>query len=130
MDKTFKLEIVTPIGMIFSGNVKSAQFPGSEGELGVLPGHASLITLLSTGIIDITDDKDNQEVVAINWGYLKIEEKKTTVLADGAVYVGGNSDSVIEESLKKAKELVSSMVSESAAYVATIAKIDSAARSK
>ncbi|WP_297573864.1 ATP synthase F1 subunit epsilon [uncultured Campylobacter sp.] len=130
MDKTFKLEIVTPIGMIFSGNVKSAQFPGSEGELGVLPGHASLITLLSTGTIDITDDKDNQEVVAINWGYLKIEEKKTTVLADGAVYVGGNSDSVIEESLKKAKELVSSMGSESAAYVATIAKIDSAARSK
>ncbi|MBO7369564.1 MAG: F0F1 ATP synthase subunit epsilon, partial [Campylobacter sp.] len=44
MEKLF-LEIVTPEGQVFSGEVKSVQLPGSEGELGVLPRHAALVTL-------------------------------------------------------------------------------------
>ena len=50
---TMKLEIVTPHGEIFKGNVKSATFPGAEGEFGVLPEHASLDSLLEGGVIDI-----------------------------------------------------------------------------
>ena len=57
---TLKLEIVTPEGQIFSNDVKSVTLPGSEGEFGVLPHHASLVTLLNAGIIDIELKKMNQ----------------------------------------------------------------------
>ncbi|EPH07464.1 ATP synthase F1, epsilon subunit [Campylobacter ureolyticus ACS-301-V-Sch3b] len=130
MKDKFQLEIVTPKGTIFSGEVKSAQFPGSEGELGVLPSHAPLITLLNTGLIELVDENNEKDMVAINWGYLKVDEEKVTVLADGAVYVGGKSDSSIAESLDKAKELIESMGSENVTYASTIAKMENMARSK
>ena len=129
MEKLF-LEIVTPEGLVFSGEVKSVQLPGSEGELGVLPRHASLVTLLNSGVIEIVNLNDKKELVAINWGYLKVDEEKTTVLADGAVVVGGDNEGAIAKSLQKAKDLVASMSSETSAYAATIAKIDDYARQK
>lgn len=129
MEKLF-LEIVTPEGRVFSGEVKSVQLPGSEGELGVLPRHAALVTLLRSGVIEIVNLNDKKELVAINWGYLKVDEEKTTVLADGAVVVGGDNEGAIAKSLQKAKDLVASMSSETSAYAATIAKIDDHARQK
>lgn len=125
---TLKLEIVTPDGMIFSNDVKSVVIPGSEGELGILPRHASLITLLKTGAIDIEDINGCHEVVAINWGYAKIDENKVSILSNGAVYISGNSDSELAKSLEDAKELISSMSSDSIAMASTMSKIDSVAR--
>ena len=106
---TLKLEIVTPEGQIFSNNVKSVTLPGSEGEFGVLPYHASLVTLLNAGIIDIELGDGNHDVVAINWGHVKVDENSVTVLADGAISVGGSSESEIAKSLDAAKELLKSI---------------------
>lgn len=106
---TLKLEIVTPEGQIFSNNVKSVTLPGSEGEFGVLPNHASLVTLLNAGIIDIELGDGNHDVVAINWGHVKVDENSVTVLADGAVSIGGSSESEIAKSLDAAKELLKSI---------------------
>ncbi len=106
---TLKLEIVTPEGQIFSNNVKSVTLPGSEGEFGVLPNHASLVTLLNAGIIDIELGDGNHDVVAINWGHVKVDENSVTVLADGAISVGGSSESEIAKSLDAAKELLKSI---------------------
>ena len=104
-----KLEIVTPEGQIFSNHVKSVTLPGSEGEFGVLPNHASLVTLLNAGIIDIELGDGNHDVVAINWGHVKVDENSVTVLADGAISVGGSSESEIAKSLDAAKELLKSI---------------------
>ena len=125
MSNTFNLEIVTPEGKIFSGEAKFAQFPGSEGELGVLPGHASLVTLLKTGAIEVVDSNEKKEIVAINWGYLKIDEHKVSVLAEGAVYISGSNDGEIALSLQKAKDLIKSMGSDNATYASAVAKLDS-----
>lgn len=124
MKNKFILEIVTPKGMIFSGDAKEAQLPGSEGELGVLPNHAPLVTLLNAGLIEVTDLNGDVERVAINWGYLKVSEEKVTVLADGAVYIGGKKDGKIAQAIEKAKELIESMGSETTAYAATIARLE------
>ena len=124
------LEIVTPEGLVFSSDVKSVVLPGNEGEFGVLPGHASLISLLKAGLIDIENEDKKHDIVAISWGYVKIDEGKAIVLADGAVYVSGNSDSELANSLEKAKELIQSMSSETNAFAATVAKLDSMARAK
>lgn len=125
---TLKLEIVTPDGMIFSNNVKSVVMPGTEGELGVLPRHASLITLLKAGAIDIEDLNGFHEVVAINWGYAKIDEDHVSILADGAVYVSGKNDGELSKSLENAKELIKSMSSDSVVMAATMSKIDHVVR--
>lgn len=125
---TLKLEIVTPDGMIFSNDVKSVVIPGAEGELGILPRHASLITLLKAGAIVIEDINGSNEVVAINWGYAKIDENHVSILSDGAVYISGNNNSELAKSLEDAKELISSMSSDSIAMASTMSKIDSTVR--
>lgn len=129
MDK-LHLEIVTPQGQVFSDDVNGVVLPGSEGEFGVLPNHASLISLLKAGVIDIEDKDKKHDIVAINWGYAKIDEDKVTILADGAVYVAGDSESELANSLNKAKELIESMSSDANAFASTIAKMENVVRAR
>ncbi|OJJ29215.1 ATP synthase F1 subunit epsilon [Campylobacter concisus] len=129
MDK-LHLEIVTPQGQIFNDDVSSVVLPGSEGEFGVLPSHASLISLLKAGIIDIEHKNKKHDVVAINWGYAKIDEGKVVILADGAVYVSGDSESELANSLEAARNLIESMSSDTNAFAATISKMENVVRTR
>ena len=129
MDKVH-LEIVTPQGQIFNDDVSSVVLPGSEGEFGVLPNHASLISLLKAGIIDIEHKNKKHDVVAINWGYAKIDEGKVVILADGAVYVSGDSESELANSLEAARNLIESMSSDTNAFAATISKMENVVRTR
>ncbi len=129
MDK-LHLEIVTPQGQIFNDDVSSVVLPGSEGEFGVLPNHASLISLLKAGIIDIEHKNKEHDVVAINWGYAKIDEGKVVILADGAVYVSGDSESELANSLEAARNLIESMSSDTNAFAATISKMENVVRAR
>ena len=129
MDK-LHLEIVTPQGQIFNDDVSSVVLPGSEGEFGVLPNHASLISLLKAGIIDIEHKNKKHDVVAINWGYAKIDEGKVVILADGAVYVSGDSESELANSLEAARNLIESMSSDTNAFAATISKMENVVRNR
>ncbi|ALF47161.1 ATP synthase F1 subunit epsilon [Campylobacter concisus] len=129
MDK-LHLEIVTPQGQIFNDDVSSVVLPGSEGEFGVLPNHASLISLLKAGIIDIEHKNKKHDVVAINWGYAKIDEGKVVILADGAVYVSGDSESELANSLEAARNLIESMSSDTNAFAATISKMENVVRAR
>ena len=122
---TLKLEIVTPEGLIFSNDIKDVTLPGSEGEFGVYPGHASLVALLQAGVIDIELSDGKHEIVAINWGHAKVDESSVTVLADGAVAIGGDSESEIAKSLDSAKELIESMSDSDVAIATATAKIES-----
>lgn len=126
MQDLISLEIVTPLGMIYQGEVKSVTLPGSEGEFGVLRGHASLLSSLKSGVIDIERDDSNHELVAIDSGYAKVDESKVCVLAKGAVWVCGSSESEIEKNLNDAKNLIKSMSSDNAALAATFSKFDRA----
>ena len=127
---TLKLEIVTPEGQIFSNNVKSVTLPGSEGEFGVLPNHASLVTLLNAGIIDIELGDGSHDVVAINWGHVKVDENSVTVLADGAVSIGGSSESEIAKSLDAAKELLKSIGDSDIAIAIATSRIEAITKTR
>ena len=129
MDK-LHLEIVTPQGQIFNDDVSSVVLPGSEGEFGILPNHASLISLLKAGIIDIEHKNKKHDVVAINWGYAKIDEGKVVILADGAIYVSGDSESELANSLEAARNLIESMSSDTNAFAATISKMENVVRAR
>lgn len=125
---TIHLEIVTPDGLIFDGSAKSVVLPGSEGEFGVLPGHASLVSLLNGGIVDVENEDGSHDIIAIDWGYAEVDEHKVIVLVDGAVHVAGSDESKMAQSLEKAKALVQSMGIEGSILNAAFSKIESAAR--
>jgi len=125
---TIKLEITTPSGRVFASDVKEVTLPGSEGEFGVLPGHASLVSLLSAGVIDFSRDGKKKESVAIDWGYVEVTERSVTVLADGAVAITGDTDSDIAASLAKAKQLLKEAGDSSFLLASTEARIEATAR--
>ena len=90
------LEIVTPERLAFSETVDSVQLPGSEGELGVLPHHAPLVSTLGVGELRIRKG-GAEESFAIAGGFLQVLPTKVVVLAETA-------DMASEIDLEKAQE--------------------------
>jgi F-type H+-transporting ATPase subunit epsilon len=90
------LEIVTPERQVFSDTVDSVQVPGSEGELGVLPNHAPLVSTLGVGELRFRKD-GAEESFAIVGGFLQVRPDKVVVLAETA-------DMSSEIDLEKAQE--------------------------
>jgi F-type H+-transporting ATPase subunit epsilon len=127
---TMKLEIVTPIGPIFSGEVKSATFPGAEGEFGVLPEHASLVSLLDAGVIEIEKADGTKESIVIDSGYVKVDEAKTLVVVEGAVPITGATESEIAKAISEAKELVKKSSNSDFAIASVEAKVEAAAKTR
>ncbi len=125
---TLKLEIVTPEGLIFEGDVKSVTFPGEEGEFGVLPKHASLLSLLKPGVIEITLPDGKKESIVINWGHVKVDENKAVALVEGAIPLAGTSESEIAKRIEEAKKLLESASESKAALAAVEARIEKAAK--
>jgi F-type H+-transporting ATPase subunit epsilon len=121
---TIKLSIVTPNGEIFNDDVKSVTLPGKEGEFGVLPSHASLVSSLTVGVI-VIERENATEAVAINWGHVKVSESSVDVLVDGAVALTAGPDSDTAKNIDAAKELVGSVQDSNIPLAAVEAKINS-----
>jgi F-type H+-transporting ATPase subunit epsilon len=83
--KTFRIDIVTPERILFSDDATFAVFPATEGEIGVLPFHASLITSLQPGEIKI-ERKGKVDFLAISGGMLEVLSNKASVLAETAEF--------------------------------------------
>ena len=77
-------EFVSPESVLFSGDVDQVDLPGSEGDLGVLPGHAPLVTTLRPGIVTIIREGVREPVVIVG-GFAEVGPGGLTVLADRAV---------------------------------------------
>ena len=121
---TIRLSIVTPNGEIFNDDVKTVTLPGKEGEFGVLPGHASLVSSLTVGVI-VIEKGNSTEAVAINWGHVKVDEKSVDVLVDGAISLTSGKDSNIAKNIEAAKVLVNSVKDSNVSVAAVEAKINS-----
>jgi F-type H+-transporting ATPase subunit epsilon len=83
MPDTFQLEIVTPEKMVVRDTAEEMQIPGKNGYLGILPGHAPLITELAVG--EITYRNANKtEHLSVAWGFAEVLPDKVTILAETA----------------------------------------------
>ncbi len=76
-------EFVSPETVLFSGDVDQVDLPGSEGDLGVLPGHAPMVTTLRPGIVTIMREGNRESVVVVG-GFAEMSPAGLTVLADRA----------------------------------------------
>ncbi|NPA50317.1 MAG: F0F1 ATP synthase subunit epsilon [Epsilonproteobacteria bacterium] len=124
---TMRLEIVTPMGEIYNAEVSMVTLPGSEGEFGVLPGHAALVSLLDAGVITIKTANGNEVLVAIDSGYVKVDEEKVIAIVDGAVVVK-DEEGVLSENIEEAKKLLQSAATSDTAIAAAVSKVESIKR--
>jgi F-type H+-transporting ATPase subunit epsilon len=83
MAETIELEIVTPDRMVVHEQVSEVQIPGKAGYLGILPGHAPLITELAIGELSFRDGNGTQ-YLAVASGFAEVLPDKVTVLAESA----------------------------------------------
>ncbi len=99
MADTFQLEIVTPEKKLIDTAAEEIQIPGKNGYLGILPGHAPLITELGVGEIKF-HARGEQQRLAVAWGFAEVLPGKVTVLAESAE----RPDEIDVERARKAKE--------------------------
>jgi F-type H+-transporting ATPase subunit epsilon len=83
MADTLQLEIVTPEKMVVKETVDEIQIPGQNGYLGILPGHAPLITELAVGEITYRSGGATH-YLSVAWGFAEVLPDKVTILAETA----------------------------------------------
>jgi F-type H+-transporting ATPase subunit epsilon len=100
---TFQFDLVSPEKLLFSGEVTQVDVPGSEGDFGVLAGHAPIITTLRPGILVIFRDRGALRVV-VNGGFAEVGPTGLTVLADMAVPQDEFDVTVLADVIKDTEE--------------------------
>jgi len=83
MAEKLRLDMVTPYKQVLSQDVDEVTAPGTVGEFGILPGHTPLLTTLKIGELSYRQGAETFHV-AVNWGYVEVEEDKVTVLVETA----------------------------------------------
>ena len=78
---SFQIEITTPEKLVASKQVDFAEVPGKDGYLGILPGHAALLSDLGSGELTLTIGR-KPENYTVSGGYLEVRDNKVRVLAD------------------------------------------------
>src|ERR1700742_4024120 len=80
---TFHFDLVSPEKLAFSGEVDQVDIPGTEGDFGVLAGHAPVVAAIRPGILTIITGGSKQKIIVLG-GIAEVSEKGLTVLADVA----------------------------------------------
>ena len=94
--ETISLEIVTPVGVAFKGDVFQVDIPGSEGIFGVLPKHSPLIATLTDGTLIINPRSSTEEKIFISGGFAEISDNKCVILTPYFVNLKNIDKSQIE----------------------------------
>jgi len=115
-----QLDIVTPEKKIFSDTVDNVYLPGADGEMGILPQHAGLVTALRPGELRYLYN-GKVEKLAIGSGFAEITQTKVVVLTDMALGEAEIDELTAEEAIKRAQEKLQnvehSMDAEEVAYL-------------
>ena len=96
-------EFVSPERMMFSGDVDQVDLPGTEGDMGILAGHAPLVTALRPGIVTIYNGGSREAIVVIG-GFAEVSPAGLTILADGAEPREGYDTALLAEEIRNTEE--------------------------
>jgi len=110
MADSFQLEIVTPEKKVVDTTAEEVQIPGKNGYLGILPGHAPLITELAVGEITFRggSGSSNEQRLAVAWGFAEVLPNKVTILAESAERPSEIDVDRAREAKKRAEERLTS----------------------
>ena len=105
---TYHLDVVSAEQKMFSGLVEKIQVTGSEGELGIYPGHAPLLTAIKPGMVRIVKEHNEEEYIYLSGGVLEVQPTVVTVLADTAIRGKDLDEARAMESKRMAEEHINS----------------------
>ena len=108
MPDTFQLEIVTPEKKVVTTAAEEVQIPGKGGYLGILPGHAPLITELAVGEITFRDasaSSSSEQRLAVAWGFAEVLPDKVTILAETALHPNEIDRAEAQKELQEGEKL-------------------------
>ena len=109
---TVRCDIVSAEERIFSGLVAQIVATGSEGDLGIFPGHAPLLTALKPGPIRVLKQDGEEEVYYVSGGFLEVQPNQVKVLADTAMRAGDMDEAAALEARKQAEQALTNQQGE------------------
>lgn len=122
---TLNLEVVSAEEKLFSGAVQTVQVSGSEGELGIYPGHAPLLTKIKPGMVRFVSEGGDEELMYVAGGVLEVQPGKAIVLADVAVRGDDLDEQEAEAARKRAEEAIADQSADTS-YAEAIAELSRA----
>ncbi len=97
-------ELVSPSRLLFSGEVASVTLPGTEGDMGILPGHAPVLSTLRPGVITVTRDAGEELRIFVRGGFAEVNPSGLTVLAETAIPLSELDATAIAGQVRNAEE--------------------------
>jgi F-type H+-transporting ATPase subunit epsilon len=110
MAETIHVDIVSAEGEIFAGPAKMVFLPAIEGDIGVAPRHAPLLTLLRPGEVRVLPVEGPEQFFYVGGGALEVQPKKVTVLADTAARAHDLDEALALEARKRAEEALAGKI--------------------
>ena len=110
MSETLHVDIVSAEGEIFAGEAKMVFLPASEGEIGVAPRHAPLLTLLKAGEVRVQPVDGDELSFYVGGGALEVQPRRVTVLADTAARAADLDEAAAESARQRAEEALSGKI--------------------
>jgi F-type H+-transporting ATPase subunit epsilon len=114
---SFPFELVSPVRLVFSGDVEQVDVPGAEGDFGVLAGHAPFVSSLRPGVLTIHESGGAKRYF-VREGFAEVNAKGLTVLAETAVPAEELDREALASAIKDAEQLVSDAKDEEARWKA------------
>jgi len=103
-ERTLQVEVVTPDGQVYAGDVAMVVLPGVDGELGILPRHQPVVTLLAIGETRVRTATDDWDYIATGIGYAQVLFDKVLVVVDHGELAGAIDVARAEEAERRARE--------------------------
>jgi F-type H+-transporting ATPase subunit epsilon len=98
------LEIISPEKLLVSKPVDMVVIPGTEGDLGILPGHSKLITSLRGGLVDLYENQKLTDRFFVTGGFAEVTEDRCSVLADSITKQSDLNPETAAQALKAAQD--------------------------
>jgi F-type H+-transporting ATPase subunit epsilon len=107
---TIQVDIVSAEGQMFSGPAREVLAPASEGDVGILPRHAPLLTLLKPGAVVVKTPDGEEHPIYVGGGVLEVQPHRVTVLADTALRAKDIDEAAALAAKQRAEETLRSKV--------------------
>ena len=104
MADSFELELVSPESLLLSEPVEMVVVPCEEGDFGVLPGHAPVISNVRPGTLAVFEDGSVKQRVFLAGGFVEVTTERCTILAEGAVPVEDIDRAEVEQDIRNLRE--------------------------
>ena len=104
MAETFQFELVAPEAVVLSEAAEMVTVPGGDGDYGVLPRHAPMITTVRTGVLAVYENRQVRDRIFVAGGFAEVTPDRLTVLAEEAVRLADLDRADVERLIKNAQD--------------------------